>query len=58
MMVIEKVAEVLSCGLPESFTVTLMLGYVPFDPTGGIPVIAPVAELIASPDGNPDAVHA
>src|ERR1700738_4216601 len=53
-MLIEKLADALSWGLLESFTVTFKL-LVPA--AVGVPLITPVAGSIVSPVGNPDADH-
>ena len=54
-MGMERLADAVSWGLLESFTVTVAL-LVPAGPVG-VPLITPVPELIVSPAGRPVADH-
>ena len=54
LIVIERLAIAVCCGLPESFTVMLaVLG----PAVVGVPLITPVPVLIVSPAGKPVADH-
>ena len=58
VMMMLKFVDVFCCGVPESETETVTL-YVPPDPPG-VPVIAPVLELMLNPGGSEEpscAVH-
>ena len=54
MMVMERLAVVVCCGVPESFAV---IAAVVVPAVVGVPVMAPVDALMFSPAGRPVADH-